>query len=110
MKPIFFKKIFGTFKKGNRKSHKPILFSPFRFWKIVLWISASLAIVALSFGAYLFYKISTDCYMRNSQTDQTSIEPINRKKLELILGRYNEKMRKFSEIEITKPQISDPSL
>ncbi len=104
------KKLPNIFSKRKKKMMKPILFSPLRFWRRVLFIGASLALLSLSFGVYIFYKISIDDYMNVDESEQASIEPLNRKKLESVLNRYDEKMRRFNEVETTKPLISDPSL
>lgn len=110
MKPNIFKKLFSSFKKPRISHHKPILFRPLHFWKIVLSVSAILVTTSLAFGVYVFYKISTDSYMKIDHSEQTATESINRKKLESVLNRYSEKTKKFNEVEMTKPAVTDPSL
>lgn len=97
------------FKRASAKSR--IGDNPDAYWKVAVSLFLAAILVVLILHLYFFLKIKNGTLFSLDVLDEPpGLAGINREELSSIVGKYEEKQKKFSNLERTGSRSVDPSL
>ncbi len=100
----------NIFKKAKTKgSHKPLLHSPLVLWRVMLVGTLLLVASGAIFSFIIFERVSNDDFINKNVDTKKASELINKKKLDLVLQKFDDRAKATVDILANPTTIADPS-
>ena len=100
---------FKKFLKGHKSSHKQFLRSPVAIWRTMLIGIFVLLLSVAIFSFFIFTKVSNDDFINKNIDSRKAPELINRKKLDQVLQKFDDRAKASVQILTNPIVVSDPS-
>jgi anaerobic C4-dicarboxylate transporter len=100
---------FKKFLKGHKSSHKQLFHSPVTIWRTMLISTFVLLLSVAIFSFFIFTKVSNDDFINKNIDSRKAPELINRKKLDQVLQKFDDRAKASVQILTNPIVVSDPS-
>lgn len=100
---------FKNFFKGHKSSHKQLFISPIMVWRTMLISTFILLLGVGTFSFLIFTKVGNDDFINKNIDSRKAPELINRKKLDQVLQKFDDRAKASVQILTNPIVVSDPS-
>lgn len=102
-------KKFISFGKRAGVLRKPVLYRPYRDWKIIATVFVVLAVIAAALGTYLFLGVQKGEVFGSDRVIEKPKEVIDKGHLKEVIDSFDQRKIEREKLNSSRPSLVDPS-